>query len=85
MIRPSTRLPRVGAAAPRLTRPAEARLGCSAPMPLITPNMTAIHGPKSGPGESTAAIANAGSSDSFSAASSSVLKGLYQLARLANV
>lgn len=40
-------------------------------MPVIAPNKTAAHGPKSGPAETTAAIARVGINDSFSGDSSS--------------
>ena len=52
---------------------------------MIAPNITPIHIPKSGPGKSTPAIAKAGTSDNFSADSSSADNWLREIDRLAKV
>ena len=52
---------------------------------MIAPNITPIHIPKSGPGESTPDIAKAGTSDNFSAYSSSADNGVREIDRLAKV
>ena len=52
---------------------------------MIAPNTTPIQSPKSGPGESTPTITKAGTSDNFSADSTSADNRVREIDRLAKV